>query len=257
MKNSGRIRRRGTVLLAAWLLVAALGSTAFGAAGGGAIGAAGGAADKPARKPGVAFLFSLVLPGAGQLYNGDSRGFVYLGLDAASWFARLSYASAGNRRERDSERFADLHWSHAKYKSADGQSDTEHYDYLPSQDSLIVATALTDRSRYYTELARPDRYKYGWDDYRPETGWTRDNWTHFRTMRSQADDLRKTGRLFTAALVLNRVVSAVDALRTARGRQHRDLRSEGLRLDDLRLESGLAGSLRDPRVTLRLAMRMP
>ena len=53
------------------------------------------AAQAKPKSPGKALLFSAAVPGTGQLYNGAKRGFVYLGVEALSWFAYFSFHSSG------------------------------------------------------------------------------------------------------------------------------------------------------------------
>jgi hypothetical protein len=205
---------------------------------------------KPVRKPGVSFLLSAILPGAGQLYNGDDRGYLYLGIEAAAWFARLSYLDAGNKKENEFERFADVHWMLTLYRS---RGDSLGANYTVENDSLIVGFFRRDRQQYYEEIGKYDKFRAGWDDWAYDPANDRaisPNRAHYRKMRQQSNDLLDRARLALAATLVNRVVSSVDAFRTARGR------SRGAPESSLRLESGFRGG-RDPQATLALVKVLP
>jgi hypothetical protein len=242
----GPIGRRGGVRsrrLGASLLLAA----AFAAAPGAATPCAAAGGAKPARKPGVSFLLSVILPGAGQLYNGDDRGYLYLGVEAAAWFARFSYRDAGNKKETEFERYADLHWTLNLYRASSGILGA---NYTTENDSLIVWFFDHDQQQYYEEIGKYDKFRAGWDDwaatYDPSNNRALSpNRAHYRDMRQQSNDLLGRARLALAAALVNRVVSGVDAFRTARGR------SPGAQGSSLRLESGFHGG-EDPQATLAL-----
>ena len=207
---------------------------------------------KPRRKPGISFLFSAILPGAGQLYNGDNRGYLYLGIEAAAWFARLSYRDAGKKKENEFERFADVHWTLNLYRA---QKDSLGAGYTPANDSLIVEFFRRDQQQYYEELGKYDKFRAGWDDWAATYDPANDralspNRAQYRKMRQQSNDLLDRARLALAAAMVNRVVSGVDAFRTARGR------AQGAPESSLRLESGFRGGS-DPRATLALVKVLP
>ncbi len=207
---------------------------------------------RPVRKPGVSFLLSAVLPGAGQLYNGDDRGYLYLGIEAAAWFARLSYLDAGNRKEDEFERFADVHWTLRDYRA---RRDSLGANYTVENDSLIVGFSRRDRQQYYEEIGKYDKFRAGWDDWAATYDPTNDraaspNRAHYRRMREQSNDLLDRARLALAAAMVNRVVSGVDAFRTARSR------ARGAPESTLRLEGGFRGGP-DPRATLALVKVLP
>ncbi len=207
-----------------------------------------GQTPRKAPLPGLALLSSLVLPGAGQFLNGDRRGFIYLGAEAAGWFARLSYLDAAHTKEGDSESFARRHWDYTRFSGTTGEDGCL---YTASADSAL--TAMGESDKYYDALARQDDYRCGWDDFR--SGYNPDdpnassaNRTEFRKMRTKADDLADKANLAVTVLVLNRIVSGIDAFQTARRR-----RAGQSTTGALHLESRLEGSLQDPRAVFALS----
>lgn len=210
-------------------------------------------ASNPTRRPapGLAFLASLALPGAGQLLNGDRRGYLYLGVEAGAWFARASYLDASRTKEGESEQYARRHWDHARWSGDTGDGCL----YSARADSALSALADRDLDRYYDALGKQDDYRCGWDDFR--AGYDPDaanaSSAHrlaFRKMRNQSNDLKDKARLAMTVLVLNRIVSGIDAFQTAR-------RARAGGGTALHLESSLRGDPRDPRAVLALTCRVP
>jgi hypothetical protein len=205
----------------------------------------------PVRKPGVAFLLSALVPGAGQLYNGNKRGYAFLGLEAMSWFARLSYLDAGDRKQDDYESFANRHWSYPRFRDTAGQDGCL---WTADADSLIRAYQESDPKQYYEEIANADSYRCGWDDFSESYDPSDPNAfsprrVDYRKQREKANQLKDRANLAVAGLVLNRIVSAVDAFRVARSRQ--------TETTGFRLESRLSGSPVHPRLDLRISRAIP
>jgi hypothetical protein len=207
---------------------------------------------KPVRGPGVSFLLSAILPGAGQLYNGDQRGYLFLGIEAAAWFARLSYLDAGDRKEAEFERYADRHWSLSRYRSSSGILGCT---WTAEYDSLITGFFAHNQQQYYEEVGKYARFRCGWDDFAATYDPSNDqalspNRAHYRAMRKQSNDMLNHARLALGVAVVNRAVSAVDAFRTARSR------SRGAGESSLRLETGFQGGS-EPRAILALVKVLP
>ncbi len=185
----------------------------------------------PVRAPGVAFLMSAVLPGAGQLYNGNQRGYLFLAIEAGAWFARSSYIDAGNKKEGEFEAFARRHWDYDRFRDSAGSDGCL---WTAEADSLIRAYESGDLEQYYEELATSDLYRCGWDDF--EANFDPDNpdvlnprRDDYRSQRAKSNDLKDKAGFALGVMVLNRVVSAVDAFRVARSR-NRGEGNPGLRL---------------------------
>ena len=249
-----RIRRLGAL----WLLlgVGLLAPTRPAAGGeGGATGT------RPRRLPGVAFLLSAVLPGAGQLYNGDHRGFLYLAADVSAWFAHASYQSAANTERSNSQKFAALHWYYDIYASTGAGADSARSFPNPDANTIVTPTnkaniqddVVNDLNSFYQAIGT-DPYRSGWDDfapnYDPNSASPSANRQRYLQMRSRSDNLRSNARLAAVVLVLDRIVSGLDAFETARGRFQPSAHA-------LHLDSRLEGSLRTPRAVLQLHWSLP
>ena len=77
------------------------------------------------------------------------------------------------------------------------------------------------------------------------------NWDDYRDQRNKASSFDSRAGLALGAIVLNRLVSAVDAFRIARGRE---VAGEA---PSLRFTSELEGDLRSPMATFRLTKELP
>jgi hypothetical protein len=177
------------------------------------------------KKPGVGVLLSLVLPGAGHLYAGESRGWVNIGLDVATWASYFIYKDLGNSKEDEFEDFADGHWDYARWLSV-GSSNGCAACYAGSpEDSLIRYFRDENEQHYYEDIGKIQTYWYGWSNWVPNTlpaddldyGESPDR-RFYVGMRNHSNNYLKNSRYsFTAAMV-NRVVSAVDVFRILKKR---------------------------------------
>jgi hypothetical protein len=209
------------------------------------------APDRAARvSPALAFLMSAALPGTGQLAEGRNRAFAYLGAEAFAWIAHFSWKDASRKKEQESEAFADRHWDYADWK--EHASDPECFGAIPpglneaELQEAILSQRASNADSYYASLSKQDGYRGGWDDFNCEApDGLSANRRAFSGMRQDSNDFLARARLATTFVFLNRIVSAVDAYRTARGAR--------LSLSPrTHLELDVKGSLTHPRAALRL-----
>jgi hypothetical protein len=155
-----------------------------------------------------------VVPGLGQLVQGQRRGWIYLGVEVAAWFSFASLREVGNRAEDDFEEFADQHWDLDRY-----ETETECGEGLGPRDfeeerDQIVELRDTAPDDYYEDIGRQDVYACGWD--------TQDNRGGYLDLRDKANRSFRASRWMTSAVLLNHVVSAVDAAKSASNRRKRE-----------------------------------
>jgi hypothetical protein len=205
--------------------------------------------ERPA-PPKLAFLLSAVLPGAGQFYLGERRAYLYLGADVSFWFAHFAYQDASRTREGEAESFARRHWSYDRYHDSRGTPPCSDL-WKAHDDSLIVQLQTASPRRFYEVLAGSRSYRCGWDGLPADPNQMPANWSKYRDMRTQSTHLKNNARIALVAAVLNRMVSGVDAYRSARRRL------DGAGGSTLRLESALEGSWQEPRAVLRLRKELP
>lgn len=160
------------------------------------------------RSPVLAGFLSLVVPGAGQFYNGSRSGWLFLGLEAAGWITYASTRDTGHDIENQYKRFADGHWTFERYR------DPSFEDCPPNghsdngvQDSTLVFLYETRRDDYYEDIGKLDIYSCGWD--------MQANREVYREMRNDSNDFLRASRTAATVVFLNHLVSAVLAARGA------------------------------------------
>jgi hypothetical protein len=202
--------------------------------------------------PAVAFLMSAAIPGTGQLVQGRNRAFVYLGVEAMSWIGHASWKDAGVKKEEEYKRFADHHWNIDTWHSRIDDTSCEA-PYPAGLNPADADSALEEFLRrqnyqhYYEDIGKLEVYRAGWDDFdcSTEIPPMSPNRVEYRGLRATSNDYLNRAQSAITVAFLNRIVSAVDAYRTARGAR--------LRLRGAELKLGMGGSLAHPSATVSLA----
>lgn len=220
------------------------------AAGSATVDGGGGCAPSP----GLSFLLSAAVPGAGQIYQGRPLGWAFIATDAALWAGYAVLRGDGRDLQRDYRRFADEHYdlTNPDYRNDAERGWHEWWEFFRAIDpAFLWADSVywrdisdaygSDRARYYQDIEASNAYIFGWEDWAPsEFGngdywWQDANGLHFnfasplrdeyRKLRTKADGrLRWASRLVGVA-IMTRAVTAIDALRSARA-----ARQDGLSL---------------------------
>ncbi|MCB2205719.1 hypothetical protein KQI65_13320 [bacterium] len=193
------------------------------------------------KSPFLAGLFSAVIPGAGELY---AESYWLAGLFAAIegglWYYSIDQNSKGDDQTGVFESYADQHWSVVKYaewlnenaKDFEGGENAVHIAIDPDE-SLPPWQRVDWDAMHTTELAVPvfshklpphgdqqyfeligkyDQYSYGWDD--KVSGYYRDpssNFLYYADLRGQANDFYNTADTIVNLIILNHLLSAIDA----------------------------------------------
>jgi hypothetical protein len=172
----------------------------------------GGAMESSAGpSPFVAGLLSAIVPGTGQLVMGQTRGWIYLGVEGAAWFSNWALRDAGNQSEEDYKEFADGHWAWDRYESeSDCGEGLGPIDYENERAALLDAFQ-NSRDDFYDDIGGLDVYACGWD--------AQNNRSRYEGMRDDADTLFRSARYAVTVAFLNHLVSAIDAAKSASNRR--------------------------------------
>jgi hypothetical protein len=169
-------------------------------------------------KPWKSGALSLLLPGAGQLLNGrTTKAKLFFGSEAAFWVGFASFKMYANWREDDFINFA------AQRANANLRGkDKDFQDWVGFYDDIY---------QYNTagRIISPDR-PYLVDN--AENHWQWDNAADkatYRYIKNRAREADKRANLMLGLLVVNRVVSAIDAYRDALQDRHTAPREFGSR----------------------------
>ena len=202
--------------------------------------------DTPKKKsPKIAFFLSAVLPGLGEFYAGSKKGFIFMPLEFASWYLYSTLNKDGKDLETEFRTFADAHW---RFSSADIEEFTYQKWYLDifatidpllldplyttHDDSLDYINAHHDfefdangnvikNQQYYEMIGKYDQFVFGWNDVYSETypegnesaeSTGRDD---YENMRNDSNKKLKNRDNALKFMLINRIVSAIDAARFA------------------------------------------
>jgi hypothetical protein len=167
-----------------------------------------GASTKTPPSPILAGFLSALVPGSGQLIQGQRRGWVYLGIEAAGWFAYLAVHDAAKQGETDYQEYADLNWSWARYDTVTscgpglGPSDS-----FPDEKAQLQYDYDNNRDQYYLDLIQKE-YACGWGDPQGQRAG-------YQSMIDDSDNLYNAAGYVIGGIVLNHVLSGIDAAKSA------------------------------------------
>ena len=150
------------------------------------------------KSPGRAFLYNVLLPGAGHLYAGNKRGWAHIGAEGFAWATYFYYRGRGTAKEDEYLAYADEHWDYSRW------IDDCQCTGSP-EDSLISYFRANNKQHYYEDIGKLSTYSGGWDDTQ--------NRGYYRGMRGDSNNFLKNARYAVVGSFVNRVFSAVDILR--------------------------------------------
>jgi hypothetical protein len=199
-----------------------------------------------AKSPRRAFLYSLVVPGLGQLYAGSKiKAAIFLAADVALWGGYFSYRSSGHTKEDEFRAFADLHWSDGPYwdslkavRNIDRWKDGDEFPHhLPYEITQAGDTVALKNLEYYENVGKYDQFIWGWDDIaqisasaaEPEDNYASANRNIYVLMREDANKQFDRARALAIVSIGNHLISAFDAALTAR--RHNRMTEQAQKLD--------------------------
>lgn len=169
---------------------------------------------QPRKSPNEAFLYSLVIPGMGQLYTGAKRGYIYTAAEVGflTTFFILRNSAANTRDD-----YRDVVRKHVVFI---GPGSFEDWD--PIEDFEHAADHETWNHKYDSEATRERTGKWYWGDLNPdlknenhrdleERGLGSKYRLEASELRQKANDTFERAKFFLGLAILNHVVSAVEA----------------------------------------------
>lgn len=166
---------------------------------------------QPRKSPNEAFLYSLVVPGMGQLYTGAKRGYFYM---AAEGVLLASYFILWNNASNIRDDYRDVVRQHVVFI---GPGSFEDWD--PVEDFEHATQYETWNHVYDSEVTRARTGKWYWEDLDPALKNEKDGDIGFDSprrleafeLRRKANDTFQRAKFFLGMAILNHVVSAVEA----------------------------------------------
>lgn len=197
------------------------------------------------------FLYSLVVPGAGEFYAGSKiKAILFFGLEAGFWTGYFSYHKKGKNKEKEFLNFADAHWNVQAYSESlltryAGYTENQvEYPglkrdpvtqlvidipgtyYHSKTDSIVISHSIHPQAgqpidknqQYYEEIGKYDQFRFGWSDY-PDyyavsalTALRND----YLNMRRDSNSLLNKANRFVMFSLANHLLSAFDAALSVR-----------------------------------------
>lgn len=158
------------------------------------------------KSEGVALFSSAALPGTGQLYAGESSGWLFLLTEAAGWTGRVFSKRKSDRYDEQAARYigvptdSSANWSFQRWETSTGDD--------PAPLERLYAG---DREAFYRAIATDPQYFAGYNSSNPEAVYSA-----YRDLRQRRDDTLHRTWLIESALWFNHLVAAIDAFRAAR-----------------------------------------
>ncbi|MCH8953952.1 hypothetical protein IIA28_01345 [candidate division KSB1 bacterium] len=193
-----------------------------------------------------ALLFSAVVPGSGQIYSRSYlKGLAFLVIEAAALTGHFRFNNEGNRLEDQFEADANALWHENAYWDWMGEiCGCSDMDSLRSYERAKFSHFLPEEKNqpYYENIGKYNQFVIGWQDFREETlrppGMEEQPFTyaHYQSGELNGKDLRtispqrtsytelqddsdrnfKRATTLASLLLLNHVVSALDAAWTTK-----------------------------------------
>jgi len=153
------------------------------------------------KNSGVAMLLSFVLPGMGELYAGSFESGKYLLItDAVLWGTVIGLNSYGNWKKDNYKSFAETYGG----VSLSGK-DENYFAHLGEYLSVDDYNREMDLQREYSSVYNTDKYYWNWvsESRRKE----------YKEMWRSSEQAFNSIRFAVGALILNRVISVINAIR--------------------------------------------
>jgi hypothetical protein len=159
---------------------------------------------KERKSPSKAFFYSLLLPGAGEAYVGEkTQSKIFLAVELVAWGLVVANVINVNSRESDYMNYA---VQHAQVNRS-GKNDQFWID-IGKFDTIFEYNDERRRERDINAIYKENTfYTWNWDK--------NENRLFYDSQRIDAREIERNRLYFFAAIALNHLVSAINALRLA------------------------------------------
>ena len=185
----------------------------------------------PTKSPNEAFLYSLAIPGMGQIYTGAKHGYIYTAAEVA---LLTTYFLLRNNAVNTHDDYQDIVRQNVIFI---GPGSFENWDLI---EDFEHATQYENWNHVYdSEQTRNRTGKWYWKDLDPTLKDEKDSTIEFDSkhrleaydLRQKANDTFQTARTIIGLVILNHVVSAVEARITTKRWNKKQTESDGFQID--------------------------
>ncbi|HMA69334.1 MAG TPA: hypothetical protein VKN74_05640 [Candidatus Mcinerneyibacterium sp.] len=168
------------------------------------LGSAGVISAEPNNSSIKSFMFSLLIPGAGQYNNGQKlKGNIFLFVEVLAW---SFYTYSSHKNDLLVDKYISYADNNFYYEGDDPErkSYTEMYEILKDRVYANVNLPYTKTGEYYELIGKLDELNMFWDE-----SWQQN---YYYDMRQKANKEYKLKNLILGGIIINHVVSGIDAL---------------------------------------------
>ena len=153
------------------------------------------------KSPGLAILYSMLLPGMGEYYADNySTGKYFTIADGVFWGVFAGISIYGNNKENDYRSFA---------KSFGGVDvngkDSEYFANIGVYENITDYNRDRELNRKFNEVYDEETHFWGWEDNKRK---------EYRNLWTSSENAKNNVRFAVGALILNRIVSSIFAVRS-------------------------------------------
>jgi hypothetical protein len=150
---------------------------------------------------GLAIIYSLLLPGMGELYAGNySSGKYFTIADALLWGSYIGFDVYGNIRKNDYKSFAASNGG-----INNSGKDAAYYTTVGNYISIQQYNDEKALERNFSDMYNVDKYYWDWK--------TNAQRSTYRNMWTSSESAYNNLRFVAGALILNRIVSIINVVR--------------------------------------------
>ncbi|PID59386.1 MAG: hypothetical protein CR986_06475 [Ignavibacteriae bacterium] len=150
----------------------------------------------------MAVLYSLLLPGMGELYAGDySTGKYFTIADGVLWTTFTGMIIYGNNKEDDYRAFAESYGS----VNLDGK-DEEYFANISIYNNIADYNRDKELNRKFNEVYSTETHYWTWLGTKQRK--------EYRELWLSSENAKNNVRFVVGGLILNRIISAIWAART-------------------------------------------
>ena len=185
----------------------------------------------PRKSPNEAFLYSLAIPGMGQLYTGAKHGYIYTAAEVGLF---ITYFILRNRAVNTRDDYREVVRENVFFE---GPGSFQNWD--PIEDFEHATQYENWNHLYDSEETRKRTGKWYWKDLDPALKNELDADIQFDSkyrieayeLRQKANDTFQTARTVLGIVILNHVISAVEARITTKRWNQKQLQKTNFEID--------------------------
>ncbi len=163
-----------------------------------------------AKRPGRSFMSSVVLPGAGQYYNGSKKKAIgFLIAQVALWWGYKTLQGNANDKVTEYKSFADEFWSYDDWILSGDIEGGHKIDQNPITDEPVKS------NEYYENIGKYNQFNRGWAGAISRDDLTSERADYIK-MQTDANNLFSWATTVASTVMLNHILSAADAVYTAK-----------------------------------------